>query len=100
MLFLVAGALLIAAVWLWRAPIQQYIRKSATLADNAPTSDAVADMIEQAANPRAALLAAWNSGKIVHREVAIHELPKIFPVRTAFAAPIQFASPFGGVIPI
>ena len=36
-------------------------------------------MIEQAADPRAALLAAWNSGKIVHREVAIGALRRVLP---------------------
>jgi len=36
-------------------------------------------MIEQAADPRAALLTAWNSGKIVHREVAIRSFSRVQP---------------------
>lgn len=54
-----------AFVWLFRDPLRQRIRESATLANNAPTPDVVGEMIEQAADPHAALLAAWNSGKIV-----------------------------------
>ena len=66
-------------VWFLREPLRQQIRESATLANDAPTPEVVSDMIEQAADPRAALLTAWNSGKIVHREVAIGSLRRVFP---------------------
>lgn len=49
------------------------------LANDALNSETVADVIEQAADPRAALLTAWNSGKIVYREVAISSLHRVFP---------------------
>ena len=78
-LFLINGATIVAGVWLFRAPLQELIRNQATLANDAPSSEVVSDMIEQAADPRAALLAAWNSGKIVHREVAISSLRRIIP---------------------
>jgi len=75
----VVGPTLVAGVWLFRAPLQDKIRTSATLANDASNSEAVAEMIEQAADPRAALLAAWNSGKIVHREVAVSAIRRVFP---------------------
>lgn len=78
-LLLIVGAAIVAGVWLFRAPLQDKIRTSATLANDAPNLEVVSDMIEQAADPRAALLAAWNSGKIVHREVAIGSLRRIIP---------------------
>jgi thiol-disulfide isomerase/thioredoxin len=65
--------------WVFREPLRELIRNNATLANDAPNSEVVADMIEQAADPRAALLAAWNSGKIVHREVAMGSLRRLFP---------------------
>jgi thiol-disulfide isomerase/thioredoxin len=37
-------------------------------------------MINSAADPQAALLKAWNSGKIIQREVAIEELGRMFPI--------------------
>lgn len=77
--FLGTGILLVIAIWLFRAPLQQVIRESATLANDAPTPEVVSDMIEQAADPRAALLTAWNSGKIVHREVAIRSFSRVQP---------------------
>jgi thiol-disulfide isomerase/thioredoxin len=79
LLLISAGVALVACVWLFRAPLQELIRNKATLANDAPTPEVVSDMIEQAADPRAALLTAWNSGKIVHREVAISSLRAVFP---------------------
>jgi thiol-disulfide isomerase/thioredoxin len=79
LLILVAGAALVVGVALFRVPLQQLIRERAVLANDAPTPEVVADTIEQAADPRSALLAAWNSGKIVHREVAIRSFPRVIP---------------------
>jgi thiol-disulfide isomerase/thioredoxin len=73
------GAVVVFAVWLFREPLRRLISAEATLANDAPTQEVVEDMIEHATDPRAALLAAWNSGKIVHREVAIRSLPQISP---------------------
>src|ERR1035438_6042690 len=73
------GVFLVIAVWFFRAALREQIRESATLANDAPTPEVVSDMIEQAADPRTALLTAWNSGKIVHREVAIDSLRRLFP---------------------
>lgn len=75
----ILGLLIVAGVWLFRAPLQEMVRTNATLANDAPNSEAVSDMIEKAADPRAALLVAWNSGKIVHREVAINSLRHLAP---------------------
>src|SRR5258708_14834450 len=66
-------------VWVFREPLREHIRETVTLANDSPTAEVVSDMIEQAAYPRAALLTAWNSGKIVHREVAISSLRRVFP---------------------
>ena len=78
-LLLGLGLALVVGVWFFREPLRQQIRESATLANDAPTPEVVSDMIEQAADSRAALLAAWNSGKIVHREVAIRSLSRVMP---------------------
>lgn len=78
--FLGCGLAVVAGVWLAREPLRQWITQTATLANDAPTPDLVEDMIEHAADPRAALLAAWHSGKVVQREVAIRSLSLILPV--------------------
>lgn len=78
-LLLIIGAAIVAGVWLFRVPLQDKIRESATLSNDAPTTEVVENMIQQAADPRAALLTAWNSGKIVHREVAIGSIRRVIP---------------------
>lgn len=72
---LIVGAM---AVWFFREPLRERVTRSATLANDAPTPEVVADMIEQSSDARGALLAAWNSRKIIHREVAIRSLPRVF----------------------
>ena len=62
-----------------REPLRQQIRERATLSNDAPTPEVVAEMIEQASDRPAALLSAWNSGKIVHRQVAIRSFSQLFP---------------------
>lgn len=66
-------------VWIFRAPLREQISARATLANDAPNPEAVTDMIEQADDRSAALLRTWNTGKIIHREVAINELKRLFP---------------------
>ena len=78
-LLLGLGLALVAGVWFFREPLREVIRNQATLANDAPNAEVVADMIKQATDPRTALLAAWSSGKIVHRQVAIGALRQVFP---------------------
>jgi len=69
----------VGVLWLFRESIREEIRDRTTLANEAPPPEVVSDMIEQSADPQAALLKTWNSGKIIQREVAIDELRRIFP---------------------
>jgi cytochrome c biogenesis protein CcmG, thiol:disulfide interchange protein DsbE len=78
-LLLGLGLALIAGVWFFRAPLRQHIFADGVLANDEPTPDVVQTMIRQAPDPRAALLTAWDTGKIVQREVAIQELSSIVP---------------------
>jgi thiol-disulfide isomerase/thioredoxin len=75
--------LLVILAAAYRTQLRERIRNWATMANDTPTTGVVGDMIEKAADPRAALLAAWNSGGIVHREVAIAEVRQLFPAKTA-----------------
>jgi len=77
-LLLGVGILVVSGVWLGRQPLREHIRNAATLANNSPPPEVVAEMIELATDPPAALLAAWHSGKIIHRETAVHELGLLY----------------------
>lgn len=77
---LLASALLATLLALWfREPLQYRLVATAVLRNPAPTPDQVEVFIDHAPNPHAALLAAWNSDRIVHRQVAIRHLPRVLP---------------------
>jgi thiol-disulfide isomerase/thioredoxin len=69
------GALIL---WSFREPLRNRFAEKVTLANDAPPPQIVEEMIQNAADPRAALLAAWNSEKIIHREVAIRTFGRVF----------------------
>jgi thiol-disulfide isomerase/thioredoxin len=53
------------------------IRESATLANPAPPPQLVEEIIEKSPDRPAAILAAWNTGKIIHRETAIRAISRV-----------------------
>lgn len=73
------GRAVVGVAWFCRGPLMDRLRTRVTLANEAPTVEAVDDMIRKAANPARALEAAWRRGGIVHRQVAIGSLRKVFP---------------------
>ena len=77
--FLLVGVALLIGVWLLRDPLRHWIARTATLANPSPPPELVAELIEQSPDPVAAILAAWNTGKIVHRQVAIRVISHAVP---------------------
>ncbi|MGO8699804.1 MAG: redoxin domain-containing protein [Limisphaerales bacterium] len=68
------GILLIPCLWFFRGPIAQRAFTRAVLANDAPAAEVEQNMIQNAADPHAAIVAAWNTGKIAHRHLAIQEI--------------------------
>src|SRR5258706_15971007 len=62
----------VLGVWLFL----DRIRESATLANPAPPPELVEEIIEKSPDRAAAILAAWNTGKIIHRETAIRAISR------------------------
>lgn len=79
-LFLAGGLGLVLAVWCFREPLRQHIAEHATLTNDAPSPELVMEMIENSEDRAVAVLAAWNSGKIVHREAALRGLSNVIPI--------------------
>ncbi|RME92603.1 MAG: TlpA family protein disulfide reductase [Verrucomicrobia bacterium] len=75
---LVGALLVVAALWLAREPIRQAVALRLILANPAPNPAALAEVLSQAPDPTAALLAAWESGGIVHRQAALARVPSVF----------------------
>ena len=78
-LVLVVGVILVSSVWLFREPLRRSLIERMVLANDAPNAEVVTDMIVQAREPQRALLAAWNTRNIVHRQVAIRTLSSVLP---------------------
>jgi thiol-disulfide isomerase/thioredoxin len=83
------GLALVVGVWFFREPLRSRITQSATLANQAPPPELVENMIEQSPDRTAAILAAWNSGKIVHRQVAIRQVPRVVPSSQPLPAELE-----------
>ena len=75
-LLLASGLGVILVVWFFREPLQTRIARSVTLANPAPPPEVVEEMIEKSPDRTAAILAAWHSGKIVHRQVAVRQISR------------------------
>ena len=69
-----AGILLIVALWCFRGPLARRAFTQMVLANDAPAAEAEEEMIHNAADPGAAIVAAWNTGKIAHRRLAMQQL--------------------------
>src|SRR5919108_2371054 len=74
---LCAGLVVALALWFFGKPLRSRLAEKATLMNDAPPPEAVEEMIQNAPDPVVAALVAWNSGKIVHREVAIRQLSRV-----------------------
>jgi len=88
-MFISFGVAIIVGTWIFREPLRSYISESATLANPAPPPDLIEDMIEKSADRPVAIVAAWQTGKIVHREVAMREILHNFPAGQALPAGLE-----------
>jgi peroxiredoxin len=74
------GILVVCLVaWAYREPIRGMVMQTAILHNDAPAASVVEEMIAQAAAPGAAIVAAWHTDKVVHREVAVRQIGRTFP---------------------
>lgn len=78
-LLLVGILFLAAAAWPFREIVRQQLLERTALVAPSPSSDVVSLTIEGSPDPAGAILAAWNSGHVVPRTVAIQELNQLLP---------------------
>jgi thiol-disulfide isomerase/thioredoxin len=63
----------------FRKPISDRLVERVVLANDAPSEELLQQAIQSSPDPQAELLAAWNTGKIVQRELAIRFVASIAP---------------------
>jgi thiol-disulfide isomerase/thioredoxin len=83
--FLVVAIAVILAIVLFRDRIQRWTFDRGILANDAPAPELLEEYLRKAPDPGGAILAAWNSGRIVHRHFAVRALalPSVVPALTA-----------------
>src|SRR6266853_706586 len=85
--FLAAGTM---AAWFLREPLRNLVFAEGVMANDGPTQEAIEQVIDLSADQEAAIRRAWDTGKIVHREVAIRGLSRLIPADASL--PAQFES--------
>jgi len=73
-MILFAGIATILIAWFYRDTVHAWVLVRGTLANDAPTLELFEDYLRQSPEPAMAILDAWNTGKIVHRQFAIRQL--------------------------
>ncbi|MCL4179702.1 MAG: redoxin domain-containing protein [Verrucomicrobia bacterium] len=74
LVILFAGIATILMVWFYRDTLHAWVLVRGTLANDAPTLELFEDYLRRSPEPEMAILDAWNTGKIVHRQFAIRQL--------------------------
>ena len=74
LVILFAGIATILLVWLYRDALHGWVLVRGTLANDAPTLELFEEYLRRSPESSAAMLDAWNTGKIVHRQFAIRQL--------------------------
>ena len=88
-LFLGLASVAVGGVWLFRDPLRSRITQRAALANPAPPPELVEEVIEASPDRLAAILDAWNTGKIVHRQAAVREVSLAFPLGKSLPAELE-----------
>jgi thiol-disulfide isomerase/thioredoxin len=83
------GICLVVGIWLLREPLRRRLGENATLANPAPPPELVEEVIEASPDRAAAISAAWNTGRIVHREVAVREIAHLMPADRPLPAELE-----------
>ena len=65
--------------WAFRKPIALRVMHQSSLSNESPPASVLEEMIAEAPSPASAIVAAWNTDKIVHREVAIQQIGRSIP---------------------
>jgi thiol-disulfide isomerase/thioredoxin len=87
--FLVPLLLAALAALFFRETISRRLGEHVVLANDAPSEVMLLQTIQRSPDPQAELLAVWNAGKIVPREMAIRFIASVAPVERPCPPPLE-----------
>lgn len=73
------GAVFVLGLCIFGAALRLRVTRQAVLANPMPPPELVEELIEKSPNSEAAIAAAWNTQKIVHRQAAMRQVSRLFP---------------------
>lgn len=77
LLVILLGLACVVAAWVQRGPLRRLVFERTLRHNDAPAADAVSQMILGSRSPQATLVAAWESGRVVSRQVAVRLLREV-----------------------
>ena len=69
-----SGICFVAGLLIFREPLTRWVSDKTLLANPAPPPELVEAMIDDSPDHEAAIVAAWNTGKIVHKQAAVAKI--------------------------
>jgi thiol-disulfide isomerase/thioredoxin len=81
--FLLFALAFIVVLLVFRKPITRRLAERALLSNDAPSEEKMQRGIEDSSDPQKFVLAEWNTGKIVPRELAIRHVATLVPLKSA-----------------
>jgi len=88
-LLLGLGLVLVFGVWLIREPLRGRIAQSAALANPAPPPELLEEVIETSKERATTILATWNTGGIIHRQVAVRAIARLATPASALTPELE-----------
>lgn len=97
--FLILALLLVVVALFFRKPITRRLSERALLSNDAPSDELLQKGMQEASDPQAFVLAEWNTGKLVPRELAIRYLANLAPPNQPCPPAIEEALVAGAMDP-
>lgn len=83
------GGVLVLGLCIFGGPLRSRISRQAVLGNPMPPPELVEELIEKSPDSGAAIVAAWNTRKIVHRQAAMHQISHLFPPDKAMPEEVE-----------
>ncbi len=87
--WLVGLGLLAAVAWWYREPLRQRLEWTLLLANEAPPPELVESAISAAPDGVAAVRAAWEADRLVHRQAAVRSVRRVVPPPAPLPSPLD-----------
>jgi thiol-disulfide isomerase/thioredoxin len=83
------GCVLVIGLCVFGGPLRSSFSRQAVLGNPMPPPELVEELIEKSPDPSTAIVAAWNTRKIVHRQAAMRQISHLFSLGKPLPAEVE-----------